>query len=108
MQRPLKVYLRLFDFFKHDAPGANVTKLLFLTGGTNELQRFCPWLPSKLLLLFASMSLTFHVGTLFVNIRLVIRKLGKQSRGHIFSRVRPFYERALSDLDRSMHRSLWA
>ncbi len=30
------------------------------------------------------------------------------SRGRIFSRVRPFYERAVSDLDRSMHRSLWA
>jgi hypothetical protein len=28
-------------------------------------------------------------------------------RGHIFSRVCPFYERAVSDLDRSMHRSLW-
>ena len=28
-------------------------------------------------------------------------------RGCIFSRVRPFYERAVSDLDRSMHRSLW-
>ncbi len=26
---------------------------------------------------------------------------------HIFSHVRPFYERAVSDLDRSMHRSLW-
>jgi hypothetical protein len=29
------------------------------------------------------------------------------SRGCIFSRVRPFYERAVSDLDRSMHRSVW-
>ncbi len=29
------------------------------------------------------------------------------SRGHIYSRVRPFYEPAVSDLDRSMHRSLW-
>jgi hypothetical protein len=28
-------------------------------------------------------------------------------RGRIFSRVRPFYEWAVSDLDRSMHRSLW-
>jgi amino acid transporter len=27
--------------------------------------------------------------------------------GHIFSCVRPFYERAVSDLDRSMNRSLW-
>ncbi len=26
----------------------------------------------------------------------------------IFSRVRPFYEQAVSDLDRSMHRSLWS
>jgi hypothetical protein len=29
------------------------------------------------------------------------------SRGRIFSRVQPFYERAVSDLDRSMHRYLW-
>ncbi len=29
------------------------------------------------------------------------------ARGRIFSRVRPFNERAVSDLDRSMHRSLW-
>ncbi len=27
--------------------------------------------------------------------------------GHILSCVRPFYERAVSDLERSMHRSLW-
>jgi len=30
-----------------------------------------------------------------------------ESRGRIFSSVRPFYERAVSDQDRSMHRSLW-
>ncbi len=29
------------------------------------------------------------------------------TRGSIFSHVRPFYEQAVSDLDRSMHRSLW-
>ncbi len=29
------------------------------------------------------------------------------SRGRIFSRVRPFYEWAVRDLDRPMHRSLW-
>ncbi len=29
------------------------------------------------------------------------------SRGHIFSHVRPFHERAVSNLDKSMHRSLW-
>jgi hypothetical protein len=29
------------------------------------------------------------------------------SRGHIFSRVGSFYEQAVSDLDKSMHRSLW-
>jgi hypothetical protein len=29
------------------------------------------------------------------------------TRGRIFSHVRPFYERAVSNLDRSMHRSLW-
>ncbi len=28
-------------------------------------------------------------------------------RSHIFSHVQPFYERAVSDLDRSMHRFLW-
>ncbi len=29
------------------------------------------------------------------------------SRGCILSHVRPFYERAVSNLDRSMHRSVW-
>ncbi len=29
-------------------------------------------------------------------------------RARIFSRVRPFYERGVSDLDCSMHRSVWA
>ncbi len=29
----------------------------------------------------------------------------KMSTGHFFSHVRPFYEQAVSDLDRSMHRS---
>ncbi len=28
-------------------------------------------------------------------------------RGRIFSHVQPFYELAVSNLDRSMHRSLW-
>jgi hypothetical protein len=32
---------------------------------------------------------------------------GSATRGRIFSCVRPFYELAASDLDRSMHRSLW-
>jgi hypothetical protein len=32
---------------------------------------------------------------------------GNGQRGHIFIRVQPFYEQALSNLDRSMHRSLW-
>ena len=31
----------------------------------------------------------------------------KSISGHIFGHVRPFYEQAVSDLDRSMHRSLW-
>jgi hypothetical protein len=31
-----------------------------------------------------------------------------EARGCIFSHVRPFYEQAVSDPDRSMHRSLWA
>jgi hypothetical protein len=30
------------------------------------------------------------------------------TRGRIFSCVRPFYEQAVSNHDRSMHRSLWA
>jgi hypothetical protein len=30
------------------------------------------------------------------------------TRGRIFSCVRPFYERAVSNLDRSIHRSQWA
>jgi hypothetical protein len=40
---------------------------------------------------------------------LVLIKIAflEQERGRIFSRVRPFYERAVSNLDRSMHRSLW-
>ncbi len=29
------------------------------------------------------------------------------SRGHIFSHVRPSYERAVSDLDKSLNISLW-
>jgi hypothetical protein len=29
------------------------------------------------------------------------------TRGHTFSRVQPFYEWAMSDLDKSMHISLW-
>ncbi len=29
------------------------------------------------------------------------------NRGHIFSCVQPFYERAVSDQDRSLQRSLW-
>ncbi len=29
-------------------------------------------------------------------------------RGRIYSRVRPFYEQAVSNLERSLHRSLWA
>jgi hypothetical protein len=29
------------------------------------------------------------------------------TRGRIFICVQPFYERAVSDLDRSMNRSLW-
>jgi hypothetical protein len=32
----------------------------------------------------------------------------KRIWGRIFNSVRPFYERAVSNLDRSMHRSLWA
>jgi hypothetical protein len=30
-----------------------------------------------------------------------------ENRGRIFSHVRPSYERAVSDLDRPMHISLW-
>jgi len=32
---------------------------------------------------------------------------GAHFRGNIFSPARPFYERAVNNLDRSMHRSLW-
>jgi len=32
---------------------------------------------------------------------------GREIRGRIFSRVQSFYERAVSDLDKPMHRSLW-
>jgi hypothetical protein len=35
-------------------------------------------------------------------------ELKTQPRRRIFSRVRPFYEQAVSDLDRSMHKSQWA
>ncbi len=31
----------------------------------------------------------------------------QETRGRIFSRVWPFYEQAVSDLDKYMHRSLW-
>jgi hypothetical protein len=37
----------------------------------------------------------------------VMEALDEMTRGHIFSRVRPSYERAVSNLDRSMHISLW-
>jgi hypothetical protein len=44
----------------------------------------------------------------------LIEKLGNKLKlyqivlkGRIFSCVRPFYERAVGNLDRSMHRSLW-
>ncbi len=36
----------------------------------------------------------------------LLKRQGTQE-DHIFSCVRPFYEQAVSDLDRSMHRSLW-
>ncbi len=32
---------------------------------------------------------------------------GSVTKGRILSSVRPFYEQVVSDLDRSMHRSLW-
>ncbi len=35
------------------------------------------------------------------------KKLECLTRGHIFSRVQPFYERAVSNLGRSIYRSLW-
>jgi hypothetical protein len=37
----------------------------------------------------------------------VVGDPNQYNRGRIFSRVQPFYERAVSNLDRSMHRSLW-
>ncbi len=38
---------------------------------------------------------------------LNVEKFLSDNRGRIFSCVRPFYEQAVSDLDWSMHRSLW-
>ena len=39
--------------------------------------------------------------------KLVEDKIYKLSWGHIFSHVQPSYERAVSDLDRPMHISLF-
>jgi hypothetical protein len=36
----------------------------------------------------------------------LLKYMLRMARGCIFSRVRPLYEQAVSDLDRSMHRSL--
>jgi hypothetical protein len=37
----------------------------------------------------------------------IVQVLSHIARGRIFSHGRPFYEQAVSNLDRSMHRSLW-
>jgi hypothetical protein len=54
--------------------------------------------------------LSLSVGTAFWSVshkQLSVGNSFEVNRGRIFSRLRPFYERAVSDLDRSMHRSLW-
>ncbi len=38
----------------------------------------------------------------------IMNILCESCKGRIFSCVPPFYEQVVSDLDRSMHRSLWA
>ncbi len=54
--------------------------------------------------LFSNLSLTEP----FWNGEIFFWKTNSEfSWGRIFSRVRPAYERAVSDLDRSMHISLW-
>ncbi len=66
--------------------GANLTKLFFHSQWKNK-PVFIPLQP-----------------------RLVCQEFtqdGTPSRGRIFSRVRPFYELVVSNLDMSMHRSLW-
>jgi hypothetical protein len=54
--------------------------------------------------------LSLSVGTAFWSVshqQLSVGNSFEVNRGRIFSRLQPFYERAVSDLDRSMHRSLW-
>jgi hypothetical protein len=50
---------------------------------------------------FFRLSLTFESKT------EAYPRVTKEPRGLIFSCLQPFYERAVSDLDRPMHRSLW-
>ncbi len=45
-----------------------------------------------------------HNGKRFISL---FSETENAARGRIFSHVRPFYERAVSDLDRAMNRSLW-
>jgi len=43
----------------------------------------------------------------FPSVSIPCTILAFRFRGRIFSRVQPFYEQAVSNLDRPMHRSLW-
>jgi hypothetical protein len=43
----------------------------------------------------------------FVGTLLALPLNIREALGHILSCVRSFYKRAVSDLDRSMHRSQW-
>ncbi len=63
--------------------GAKLTKPFFSYELAKEARMLVPGMP-------------FHSNVMFAC----------KARGHIFSHVRPFYERAVRNLDGSMHRSL--
>ncbi len=66
-----------------------------------ELQPLMFWFVQKLVVYF------FGAPYVALGTHLVSKLLGCVARVRIFSHVRPFYERAVSNLDRFMHRSLW-
>jgi uncharacterized protein (UPF0305 family) len=91
----LVVYKRLFKiqlplkknlfYYSRNYKRTIFTKKFFITYKWTKLYRvFVPGRP-------------FHPGVMFPG----------KTRGRIFSHVQPFYERAVSDRDRSMHRALW-
>ena len=83
------------------------------------INKYCPIMPrhcntiSKMILatnkpparFFYQALVKYLVKTILGNFWSNLSPKVKISRGCIFSRVQPFYERAVSDLDRSMHRS---